>query len=67
MRSLILDLMSPGPVSPLPFAEPEEPDEDRPDVSEVLMLVNAEDNADSSDELILGIVDGGYGDPALQC
>ena len=46
IRSLILDLISPGPLLPLV------PEDDWPEVSELLMLVNAEDNADSSDELM---------------
>jgi hypothetical protein len=52
IRSLILDLMSPGPTPPLPLVElDEEAEEDWPDLSELSMLVSADDSADSSDEL----------------
>jgi hypothetical protein len=47
--------MSPGPESLLLLAELEDcelDDDDSPDVSEALMLVSAEDSADSSDELM---------------
>ena len=54
IRVLIFDLISPGPVVPplLLLLEPAvcEP-EDWSALSELSMLVNAEDSADSSDEL----------------
>jgi hypothetical protein len=53
IRLSILDLMSPGPELLVPVElELELDEEDWSEVSELLMLVNADDNADSSVELI---------------
>ena len=53
IRLSILDLMSPGPELLLPVElELASDEEDWSDVSELLMLVNADDSADSSVELI---------------
>ncbi len=52
MRLLILDLMSRGPLAPLPEKPVAcEPAEEWPAESELSMLVSAEVSADSSEEL----------------